>query len=227
MRLAWASLLTAQILLVTACQAPSPPSGSVPDPAGSPVSRGSGHLTPAIEAILASIKAADTGQLSVSDEDGRFLRMLVASSGARSILEIGAASGYSGIWLGLGARESGGTVVAIEYDAGRAREAAENIRRAGLSDVVTVIHGDAFVEIPPLSRSFDFVFLDAWKPDYQKFFDMVYPRLDPGGLFVAHNVVNKQSEMGDFLGTIQQHPQLFTTIVSPSGEGMSVSYRVR
>lgn len=227
MRLVTASLVLAPILLVAACQTPSPPSGPVPDPAGSSVPRGSGQLTPAIESILTSIKAADTGQLSVSDEDGRFLRMLVASSGARSILEIGAASGYSGIWLGLGARESGGTVVAIEYDAGRAREAAENIRRAGLSDVVTVVQGDAFVEIPPLSRSFDFVFLDAWKPDYQKFFDLVYPRLDPGGLFVAHNVVNKQSEMGDFLGTIQKHANLFTTIVSPSGEGMSVSYRVR
>ena len=227
MRLVTASLVLAPILLVAACQTPSPPSGPVPDPAGSSVARGSGQLTPAIESILTSIKAADTGQLSVSDEDGRFLRMLVASSGARSILEIGAASGYSGIWLGLGARESGGTVIAIEYDAGRAREAAENIRRAGLSDVVTVVQGDAFAEIPPLSRSFDFVFLDAWKPDYQKFFDLVYPRLDPGGLFVAHNVVNKQSEMGDFLATIQNHPRLFTTIVSPSGEGMSVSYRVR
>ena len=227
MRLSTASLVIAPILLVMACQAPPPAPAPAAGPNSASKAPGSGQLTPAIESILESIKAADTGQLSVSDEDGRFLRMLVASSGARSILEIGAASGYSGIWLGLGARESGGSVVAIEYDAGRAREAADNIRRAGLSDVVTVVSGDAFVEIPPLSRSFDFVFLDAWKSDYQKFFDLVYPRLDPGGLFVAHNVVNKQSEMGDFLGTIQQHPKLFTTIVSPSGEGMSVSYRVR
>src|SRR5512134_231104 len=135
----------------------------------------SGALTPHIESVLKRIKAADKGQLAVSEEDGRFLRVLVATSGAKSILEIGAASGYSGIWLGLGARESGGSVVAIEFDPVRAKEATENIGRAGLTDVVKVIHGDAFVEIPPLSRSFDFVFLDAWKPDYQKFFDMVWP----------------------------------------------------
>jgi predicted O-methyltransferase YrrM len=206
-------------------EASTPPPGAVAAPAGS--NRASGALTPEIATVLASIKAADAGQLSVSEEDGRFLRMLVASSGARSILEIGAASGYSGIWLGLGARESGGQVIAVEYDPVRAQEATENIRRAGLADVVTVMQGDAFTVIPPLSRSFDFVFLDAWKPDYQRFFDLVYPRLDPGGLFVAHNVVNKQAEMADFLGTIQGHPGLFTTIVSPSSEGMSISYRLR
>jgi predicted O-methyltransferase YrrM len=189
--------------------------------------RPSGTLTPQIEALLRSIKATDTGQLSVSEEDGRFLRVLVATRAARSILEIGAASGYSGIWLGLGARETGGRVVAIEYDPQRAREATENVRRAGLTDVVRVVHGDAFKVIPKLAGTFDLVFLDAWKPDYKKFFDMVYPRLNPGGVFVAHNVVNKKSEMEPFLRTVQTHPSLFTTIVSPSGEGMSVSYKTK
>jgi predicted O-methyltransferase YrrM len=189
--------------------------------------RPSGALTPAIESILKSIKAADKGQLAVSEEDGRFLRVLVASRGARSILEIGGASGYSGIWLGLGARESGGRVVSIEYDPGRAKEAASNITRSGLNDVVRVVQGDGFKEIPKLQGTFDLVFLDAWKPDYKKFFEMVYPRLSPGGIFAAHNVVNKKSEMGPFLQTILTHPGLFTTIVSPSGEGMSVSYRIK
>jgi predicted O-methyltransferase YrrM len=189
--------------------------------------RASGTLTPQIESVLRSIKTADKGQLAVSEEDGRFLRVLVATRAARSILEIGGASGYSAIWLGLGARESGGRVVTIEYDPQRAREAAENIRRAGLTDVVRVVPGDAFKEIPKLTGSFDLVFLDAWKPDYKKFFDMVYPRLTPGGLFVAHNVVNKKSEMEPFLAAVHTHPSLFTTIVSPSGEGMSVSYRTK
>ena len=190
-------------------------------------SRPAGTLTPEVESLLKSIKAADKGQLAVSEEDGRFLRVLVATRGAKQILEIGAASGYSGIWLGLGARESGGRVVAIEYDPQRAREAAANIQRAGLTDVVRVIHGDAFKEIPKLQGTFDLVFLDAWKPDYKKFFDMVYPRLNTGGLFVAHNVVNKKNEMEPFLRTVQTHPSLYTTIVAPSGEGMSVSYKTR
>jgi caffeoyl-CoA O-methyltransferase len=186
-----------------------------------------GALTPQIESILTRIKAVDKGQLAVSEEDGRFLRVLVATRGAKSILEIGAASGYSGIWLGLGARETGGRVVAIEYDPQRAKEAVENVRKAGLSSVVRVVQGDAFKEIPKLEGGFDLVFLDAWKPDYKKFFDLVYPRLATGGLFVAHNVVNKKNEMEPFLRTIHNHPSLYTTIVSPSGEGMSVSYKTR
>ncbi|MEQ1574011.1 MAG: O-methyltransferase, partial [Vicinamibacterales bacterium] len=190
-------------------------------------SKPSGSLTPQIDAILAGIRAADKGQLAVSEEDGRFLRLMVATRAAKSIVEIGAASGYSGIWLGLGARESGGHVVAIEYDPRRAKEAASNIARAGLTDVVRVVPGDAFAEIPKLVGSFDLVFLDAWKPDYKKFFDMVYPRLNPGGVFLAHNVINKKSEMEPFLKTILNHPGLYTSVVSPGSEGMSISYKVR
>jgi predicted O-methyltransferase YrrM len=187
----------------------------------------SGAMTPQIDAILKSIRAADKGLLAVSEEDGKFLRVMVAAQKAKTVLEIGAASGYSGIWLGLGARESGGKVVSIEYDPQRAKEAAANIQKAGLTDVVRVVHGDAFAEIPKLTGTFDFVFLDAWKPDYKKFFDMVYPRMNAGGVFLAHNVINKKSEMEPFLQTILTHPGLFTSVVSPGSEGMSVSYKLR
>ena len=187
----------------------------------------SGALTPQIEAVLKSIRAADKGDLAVSEEDGRFLRAMVAARGAKSILEIGGASGYSAIWLGLGARETGGHVASIEYDPQRAKEEAQNITKAGLTDVVTPIHGDAFAEIPKLQGTFDLVFLDAWKPDYKKFFEMVFPRLTTGGVFMAHNVINKKADMEPFLTTIQSHPRLFTSIVSPGSEGMSVSVKLR
>lgn len=177
-----------------------------------------------VATLLAEIKTRDTGMLAVSEEDGRFLRMMVASSRARRVLEIGGASGYSGIWMALGLRETGGRLVTIEYDPVRARELAANIERAGMSDIVEVVAGDAFRQVPKLSGTFDFVFLDAWKRDYRRFLDLVLPRLDPGGLFLAHNVVNKRSEMGDFLEAIDA-PGLFTSIVSPSGEGISVSYK--
>jgi predicted O-methyltransferase YrrM len=175
--------------------------------------------------LLQEIKSKDTGQLSVSEEDGRFLRLMIASSGAKRVLEIGGASGYSAIWMGVALRDTGGRLVTIEYDPVRAKELTANIERAGLAGIVQVVSGDAFQQIPKLTGTFDFVFLDAWKRDYKKFFDMVYPRLDTGGLFIAHNVVNKRDEMGDFLDVVQTHPSLWTTIVSPSGEGMSVSLK--
>ena len=204
-------------LLALAVWFPSAPSAQSPGTAQG--------VSPAITALLTDIRKADRGQLAVSEEDGRFLRLLVTSSGSKRALEIGAASGYSAIWIGLGLRETGGRLVTIEYDPQRAKEAQANIAKAGLADIVQVVPGDAFKAIPGIQGQFDFVFLDAWKRDYQRFFDMVYPRMPGRGLFVAHNVLNKKSEMGDFLTTIETHPNLFTTIVAPSGEGVSVSVK--
>ena len=183
------------------------------------------NVPPEVDILLKQIKAADKDQLAVSEEDGRFMRLLVATSGARHALEIGAASGYSAIWLGLGLRETGGKLVTIEYDKARAEQARSNIAKAGLSDVVQVIGGDAFAEIPKVTGTFDFVFCDAWKRDYQKFFALVFPRMDKGGLFLGHNVINKRDEMADFLKTIHTSPAVFSSIVSPSGEGMSITYK--
>lgn len=176
--------------------------------------------------LMQEIKAADKDALAVSEEDGRFLRLMVVSNSSTRALEIGGASGYSAIWIGLGLRQTGGKLTTIEYDEARAKQAAANILRAGLMDVVTVVHGDAFVEIPKVAGPFDFVFLDAWKRDYKRFFDLVFPQLTPRGLFLAHNVVNKQNEMRDFLTAIQGAPTAFTSIVSPSGEGMSVTLKL-
>ena len=186
-----------------------------------------GQVPAPIAAILEEIKRGDTSQLAVSPEDGQFLRMLVASTGRKRALEIGAAQGYSAIWIGMGLRDTGGTLVTIEYDPVRAKEAEANVKRAGLEDIVTVIGGDAFQEIPRLSSTFDCIFVDAWKRDYIKFFEMTWPRLDKGGLFLGHNVINKKSEMSDFLDRIATHPDLFTSIVAPGGEGVSVSYKRR
>jgi caffeoyl-CoA O-methyltransferase len=206
----------------TTPSATSPASASPAVPAAPLVS---GQVPAPIAAILDEIKRADTAQLAISPEDGQFLRMLVASTNRKRALEIGAAQGYSAIWIGMGLRDTGGRLVTIEYDPGRAKEAAANVKRAGLDDIVQVISGDAFLEIPKLAGTFDCVFVDAWKRDYIKFFDLTYPRLDDGGLFLGHNVINKKSEMSDFLDRISTHPDLFTSIVAPGGEGVSISLK--
>ena len=195
-------------------------------PVAPPVAAQAGKdLTPDLQRLLEEMKQADTDLLAVSEEDGRLLRVLTASNRTKRALEIGGANGYSAIWIGLGLRETGGRLVSIEYDPARAKQAAANIRRAGLADIVQVVPGDAFKEIPKLQGNFDLVFLDAWKKDYKRFLDMVWPRLDRGGLFLGHNVVNKRSEMGDFLDAIDDSSRMLTSIVTPSGEGISISYK--
>ena len=214
------------LLIAAGCTTPAGPADSPPtasaDPLRAPVRA---ELTAELAQILDGIREADTGQLAVSEADGRFLRLLVVATGARRALEIGGASGYSAIWLGLGLRETGGTLVTIEYDPVRARELEANIQQAGLGDTVRVVAGDAFQAIPALDGSFDFVFLDAWKPDYLRFFEMVLPRLDEGGVFAAHNVINKRDEMADFLEAVSTNRDVLTSIVSAGTEGISVSIK--
>jgi predicted O-methyltransferase YrrM len=214
--------LPALAALAALALAPAPPVGTASQPSRPPVA-----IPPELDRLLRQIKQVDEGQLAVSEEDGRMLRVLAVTSRAKRALEIGSASGYSAIWIGLGLRDTGGRLVTIEFDPVRAREAAANVRRAGLADIVQVIQGDAFKEIPKLPGTFDYVFLDAWKKDYKRFLDLVLPRLDPGGLFLGHNVVNKGKDMPDFLAAIETNPSLLTAIVTPSGEGISISVKRR
>src|SRR5438094_7438095 len=90
-------------------------------------------LSPDLVKLLRDIKAADSDVLTVSEEDGRFLRLMAGSNGSRRALEIGGASGYSAIWIGLGLRQTGGHLTTIEFDPKRAAAATTNIRRAGLA----------------------------------------------------------------------------------------------
>lgn len=198
---------------------------NAPAPAAAAVSGST--IAPDVRALMQQIKRADTDLLAVSEEDGEFLRLMVTTGRVRNALEIGGAHGYSAIWIGLGLRQTGGRLTTIEYDPVRAKALTENVRKAGLADIVTVRSGDAFAVIPTLPGTFDFVFLDAWKRDYKRFFEILLPRLVPRGLFLAHNVINKRSEMPDFLDAIRRNPDVMTSIVSPSGEGMSVTLKLK
>lgn len=182
-------------------------------------------LTPELQQLLARIREADKGQLAISEEDGKFLRLMIVATRTQKAIEIGGASGYSAIWMGLGLRETGGRLTTIEYDPVRSKELQANIAAAGLGDVVTVVAGDAFKAVPAEPGTFDFVFIDAWKPDYQKYFDMTFPRVRRGGLILAHNVINKGADMQDFLATVNGRGDLLTSIVAPSGEGVSISLK--
>ena len=130
------------------------------------------------------------------------------------------AHGYSAIWIGLGLRETGGHLTTIEYDPARAATAADNIRRAGLSDIVTVVPGDAFKEIPKLAGTFDFVFLDAWKRDYKRFFDLVLPA--PRRRAASSSPTTSSTSRARCAissAAIEHNPALATSIVRRRDEG--------
>ena len=165
------------------------------------------------------------GMMNVPPTDGAFLRVLAAASRSARALEIGTSNGYSGIWISLGLRENGGKLVTIEKDAKRAALARDNFKRAGFADAVQLIEGDALDKIPELAGPFEFVFIDASKQDYSRYLEMVYPKVSPGGVIAAHNVVSHAGEMKEFLEKLKTYPDLETVFVLEKGPGISVSYK--
>jgi predicted O-methyltransferase YrrM len=181
--------------------------------------------------VLPMLKMKDLsyehGEMNIPCRDGRFLYDLILQNGYTRGLEIGNFNGYSTLWLGLGFRKTGGRVITIEYDQMSGEEARRNFERAGLEDVIDSRINDAFEEIPEIEGNFDFVFIDAWKPDYVKFLRLLKDRISPGGAIVAHNVTNQARDMQEFLEAIRNDPSLETTFHEISAEGFSVSIKQR
>jgi predicted O-methyltransferase YrrM len=164
------------------------------------------------------------GGMNVPAEDGRLLYDIIRQKGYQRGLEIGTSNGYSALWLGLAFKQTGGRLITIEIEPRRAREAKENFQHAGLDDIIDSRINDALKEIPGLEGPFDFVFIDAWKPDYMKYLELILPKMKRGGVITAHNVTSQGGSMRDFLDEIRQNPKLNTTIDRTSRAGVSISY---
>ncbi len=178
------------------------------------------------QARLAWIREHEPGMWNVAPGEGAFLREQVEKVGAKHALEIGTSNGYSGIWIALGLRKSGGYLVTLEIDEERARLAQENFKAAGVDSLVTLVRGDAHQEIPKLNGSFDFVFIDAEKSGYLSYLRAVEPKVPPGGEIVAHNVTDLRSSLEDFIHAVETDRLLKTTFVNAGPGGFSMSVRL-
>src|SRR6266850_3336981 len=141
----------------------------------------------------------------VDAEVGALLRVMATAVGASRVLEIGTAIGYSGIWL-AGALPPGGMLLTMELSEERAREARENFARAGVSDRVSVIVGDAQLKIAKVSGPFDLIFQDGDKRLYGPLLDRLVALLRPRGLLVTDNVLWKGEVVPGFNAHPTQNP---------------------
>lgn len=157
---------------------------------------------------------------NVPENDGRLLRIMVQSMGAKHAVELGTSTGISGIWLGLGLRETGGKLTTYEIDAERAQIARENFKRAGLDDVITIVEGDAHEEVTKLDGQIDLIFLDADKEGYIDYLNKLLPLLRPGGVVLAHNINPRMADPA-FMKRITEDPNLETVVRG----GMSISLK--
>ena len=167
------------------------------------------------------------GMMNVPVQDGRLLRMLAESTGAKHVVEIGTSNGYSGIWICLALRKTGGKLITHEIDEGRAKLASENFKRAGVDKIVTLVFGDAHKEIAKIKEPIDMVFMDADKAGYLDYLKKLLPKVKPGGLIVAHNVRSQASSMKPYLDAINTDKNLETLYLHMSGTGVSVSMKKR
>lgn len=176
----------------------------------------------------------------VDAEVGALLQVLTTAVGARRVLEIGTATGYSGIWL-AGALPADGSLFTMEMDQDRAREARANFTRAGLADRVNVIVGDAKLMLAKLSGPFDLIFQDGDKQLYTPMLDRLVSLLRPGGLLITDNVLWDGEVVPGFLPRpvrnekdtraiaeynqrVASHPELITAVV-PLRDGVSISVK--
>jgi predicted O-methyltransferase YrrM len=163
--------------------------------------------------------------LNITPDTGRLLWILARASRAARILEIGTSNAYSTIWLADAARAVGGRVTTLERDPDKVRLAQDNLARAGLAAWVEIREGPAAETLNALPGPFDLAFLDADRTSYRPYLELVVPKLAPGALLVADNVVSHRAELEDYLGRVKSHPGLFSVTV-PVGKGEEVSFKV-
>ncbi|HSC45412.1 MAG TPA: O-methyltransferase [Candidatus Acidoferrum sp.] len=151
------------------------------------------HLSDAVlDAAIRANAAAKLPAIDVSPSQGRFLHLLARICGARKILEIGTLGGYSTIWLAR-ALPPDGRLISLEFNAAHAEIAGSNIRNAGLSDRVEIRVGAALNSLPLLAKEniapFDFIFIDADKPNNPGYLQWAIKLSRPGTLIIVDNVV--------------------------------------
>jgi predicted O-methyltransferase YrrM len=166
------------------------------------------------------------GMMNVPVEDGRLLRILTETIGAKHVVELGTSNGYSGIWFCLALQTTGGKLTTYEIDAGRAKLARENFRRAQVDQLVTLVEGDAHVEVKRLKEQIDLLFLDADKTGYIDYLNQLLPLVRPGGLIVAHNMRQPPPDPR-YIGAITTNPDLETVFVNMHAAGIGLTLKKR
>ena len=189
-----------------------------------------------VRSVLERLEAENAGErdsglpfsersLAVGPEAGRLLFALVAPNAGCEVLEIGGSRGYSTIWLAAAARILGGRVVSLEHDPRKIEAWRQNIADAGLEQWAELVEGDALEMLTALEDGFDVVFIDAWKGDYEAYFQLARTKLDPGGVVVADNVTTSDAVRA-YAAARQADPTLVSVTV-PIGHGLEVTTVLR
>jgi predicted O-methyltransferase YrrM len=165
----------------------------------------------------------DSRLLAVGPDTGRLINILVRSLPTPNILELGTSYGYSGIWLAEAARANGGHVTTMELAEHKSTYAREMSIKAGLADHVDFKVGNAVELISELKTGLDFVLVDLWKDLYVPCLEAFYPKLNPGALIVADNMIHPRSDDTRAYAEAVRAKRGLETVRLPVGSGLDIS----
>ena len=194
--------------------------------------------------ILSNLDKTREDFWNLDNTSANFLSLLVKMCDAKNALEIGTSNGYSGIWLANALKKTGGKLTTIEFWDNRLDVAIENFKKAGVNDIIETRLGQAVMileemfnkmypdsscpDMPngaPQGEFFDFVFIDANKSEYIKYFRLIHPMLKKGGVIAADNILSHYKKVEPFVKEITSSPNYQTQLI-PIDTGIMVSYKV-
>ncbi len=184
-----------------------------------------------LDAVLQANKEAGIPEIDVSPTQGKLLYLLAKIKGAATILEIGTLGGYSSICLAQ-ALPKEGKVVTLEINEEYALVAQQNIERAGYKEQVEIILGNALDSLPNLKKAghlFDFIFIDADKPNNPAYLKWALKLAHPGAIIIADNVVRNGAVTDEisedervrgvqqFIDLLKEEPRIEATAIQTVG----------
>ena len=163
---------------------------------------------------------------NIPRKTGVLINMFIKMMDIKNALEIGTSNGYSGLWIAKALKQTGGNLTTIEYYEKRQSAAIENFTKCGVNDIVRPLQGSACDILESLApeEKFDFVFIDANKREYVKYFELVKPHLTEKALIIADNITSHAEKVQDFIDAVDKDGEFQYEIVEVPG-GILIAYK--
>jgi len=175
--------------------------------------------------VLEELEKTSKDFWNISRQTANFLNMLIKISGTKNVLEVGTSNGYSGIWLASALKKTGGRLTTIEFYEKRIELALDNFKKCQVDDVITIKQGSATAILKELEEEFDFVFLDADKSEYVKYFEIINSKLKKGGIIAADNITSHAKKVAPFVDKIKSDPDYQVEVLDLPA-GLLVAYKL-
>ena len=148
--------------------------------------------------------------------EGEMLHHIALASRAQLIVEVGTSYGFSGLFWAAAMQQTGGQLQTIDKDKKKFESARDTFKRAGVKDFVISHLGDAQDVISRKMRdlSIDLAFIDADKPATGAYFDLLWPRINPGGSILIDNATTHREQLSDFVRAIRARPDARSTEIA-------------